>query len=60
VDDQASRWGIHEGTTHVWFEVERPRSAPRRGEEARRLTAGAASTESRASRGPVKQRDGVG
>jgi anti-sigma regulatory factor (Ser/Thr protein kinase) len=24
VDDLAGRWGIHEGTTHVWFEVERP------------------------------------
>lgn len=24
VDQLASRWGIHEGTTHVWFELERP------------------------------------
>jgi len=24
VDAEASRWGIHEGTTHVWFELERP------------------------------------
>jgi anti-sigma regulatory factor (Ser/Thr protein kinase) len=24
VDVLASRWGIHEGTTHVWFELERP------------------------------------
>ncbi|HEY1514815.1 MAG TPA: ATP-binding protein [Solirubrobacteraceae bacterium] len=24
VDTAASRWGIHEGTTHVWFELERP------------------------------------
>ena len=24
VDSEASRWGIHEGTTHVWFELERP------------------------------------
>jgi anti-sigma regulatory factor (Ser/Thr protein kinase) len=24
VDTVASRWGIHEGTTHVWFELERP------------------------------------
>src|SRR5207248_452190 len=24
VESQASRWGIHEGTTHVWFELERP------------------------------------
>jgi len=23
VDDIASRWGLHEGTTHVWFELER-------------------------------------
>lgn len=30
VDAQASRWGIHEGTTHVWFELERrgPRLGP--------------------------------
>jgi len=31
VDAEASRWGIHEGTTHVWFEVERP--GPRLGAE---------------------------
>ena len=24
VDAEASRWGLHEGTTHVWFELERP------------------------------------
>ena len=24
VDAEASRWGIHNGTTHVWFELERP------------------------------------
>ena len=24
VDSQSSRWGAHEGTTHVWFELERP------------------------------------
>ncbi len=24
VDTEASRWGLHEGTTHVWFELERP------------------------------------
>jgi anti-sigma regulatory factor (Ser/Thr protein kinase) len=24
VDAEASRWGIHDGTTHVWFELERP------------------------------------
>lgn len=29
VDAEASRWGIHEGTTHVWFEVER--AGPRLG-----------------------------
>lgn len=31
VDATASRWGIHEGTTHVWFELQR--SGPRLGEE---------------------------
>jgi len=31
VDAEASRWGIHEGTTHVWFELERP--GPRLGPE---------------------------
>lgn len=30
VDAEASRWGVHEGTTHVWFELER--SGPRVGE----------------------------
>jgi hypothetical protein len=24
VDAESSRWGIHEGMTHVWFELERP------------------------------------
>jgi anti-sigma regulatory factor (Ser/Thr protein kinase) len=24
VEAESSRWGIHEGTTHVWFEIERP------------------------------------
>jgi anti-sigma regulatory factor (Ser/Thr protein kinase) len=24
VEAAASRWGVHEGTTHVWFELERP------------------------------------
>lgn len=24
VEAEASRWGLHEGTTHVWFEIERP------------------------------------
>jgi len=23
VDAVASRWGVHEGTTHIWFELER-------------------------------------
>ncbi|MEA2156067.1 MAG: serine/threonine-protein kinase RsbW [Solirubrobacteraceae bacterium] len=32
VEDLASRWGVHEGTTHVWFELERP--GPRLGESA--------------------------
>jgi anti-sigma regulatory factor (Ser/Thr protein kinase) len=31
VDAESSRWGIHEGTTHVWFELERP--GPRLGLE---------------------------
>lgn len=31
VDSEASRWGVHEGTTHVWFEIERP--GPRLGVE---------------------------
>jgi anti-sigma regulatory factor (Ser/Thr protein kinase) len=31
VEAEASRWGIHEGTTHVWFELERP--GPRLGLE---------------------------
>lgn len=29
VDTAASRWGVHAGTTHVWFELER--SGPRLG-----------------------------
>ncbi len=29
VEELASRWGVHEGTTHVWFELER--SGPRLG-----------------------------
>ena len=24
VEAESNRWGIHEGTTHVWFELERP------------------------------------
>jgi anti-sigma regulatory factor (Ser/Thr protein kinase) len=31
VESEASRWGLHEGTTHVWFEIERP--GPRLGAE---------------------------
>jgi anti-sigma regulatory factor (Ser/Thr protein kinase) len=31
VDSESSRWGIHEGTTHVWFELER--RGPRLGSE---------------------------
>jgi anti-sigma regulatory factor (Ser/Thr protein kinase) len=33
VDAEASRWGIHEGTTHVWFELER--AGPRLGTEGK-------------------------
>jgi anti-sigma regulatory factor (Ser/Thr protein kinase) len=33
VDAEASRWGIHEGTTHVWFELER--SGPRLGADSK-------------------------
>ena len=29
VNAVASHWGIHEGTSHVWFELERPRPSPR-------------------------------
>ena len=31
VEAESSRWGVHEGTTHVWFEIERP--GPRVGED---------------------------
>jgi len=31
VDRESSRWGAHEGTTHVWFELER--AGPRLGAE---------------------------
>jgi anti-sigma regulatory factor (Ser/Thr protein kinase) len=24
VEAESSRWGVHEGTTHVWFQIERP------------------------------------
>lgn len=33
VDALASRWGIHEGSSHVWFELERP--GPRLGRDAK-------------------------
>lgn len=33
VEELASRWGVHEGTTHVWFELER--AGPRLGEPER-------------------------
>jgi anti-sigma regulatory factor (Ser/Thr protein kinase) len=33
VDAEASRWGVHEGTTHVWAEVER--AGPRVGRSAK-------------------------
>jgi anti-sigma regulatory factor (Ser/Thr protein kinase) len=33
VDVLAGRWGIHEGTTHVWFELERP--GPRLGRDSK-------------------------
>jgi anti-sigma regulatory factor (Ser/Thr protein kinase) len=31
VEAESSRWGVHEGTTHVWFEIER--RGPRLGAE---------------------------
>jgi len=33
VEAESSRWGIHEGTTHVWFELER--AGPRLGPESK-------------------------
>jgi anti-sigma regulatory factor (Ser/Thr protein kinase) len=33
VESESSRWGIHEGTTHVWFELER--GGPRLGEASK-------------------------
>ncbi len=36
VDAEASRWGVHEGTTHVWFEIER--AGPRIGPDKNPLT----------------------
>jgi anti-sigma regulatory factor (Ser/Thr protein kinase) len=31
VEAGSDRWGLHEGTTHVWFEIEQP--GPRLGED---------------------------
>ena len=39
VDAEASRWGVHGGTTHVWFELERP--GPRLGTARTRALDGA-------------------
>lgn len=36
VEAESSRWGLHEGTTHVWFEIERP--GPRLGTEKKPST----------------------
>lgn len=36
VEAEASRWGVHEGTTHVWFELER--AGPRLGPEQNPLS----------------------
>ena len=33
VDAESSRWGIHEGANHVWFELER--RGPRRGGQSK-------------------------
>lgn len=33
VETGSSRWGVHEGTTHVWFELERP--GPRVGADSK-------------------------
>ncbi len=40
VDAEASRWGVHEGTTRVWFEIER--AGPRIGTDKHPLTGGCA------------------
>lgn len=37
VEDLSTRWGIHEGATHVWFELER--RGPRLGDRNRHLPA---------------------
>lgn len=31
VDSESSRWGVHEGSTHVWFELERTEGLESRG-----------------------------
>jgi anti-sigma regulatory factor (Ser/Thr protein kinase) len=36
VDTESSRWGVHEGTTHVWFELER--DGPRLGTHSKPAT----------------------
>ena len=36
VDSHANRWGVHEGTTHVWFELET--SGPRLGADENPLS----------------------
>jgi anti-sigma regulatory factor (Ser/Thr protein kinase) len=36
VETEASRWGVHEGTTHVWFELER--TGPRLGADENPLS----------------------
>jgi anti-sigma regulatory factor (Ser/Thr protein kinase) len=36
VEAESSRWGVHEGTTHIWFEIERP--GPRLGADKKPST----------------------
>ncbi len=43
VDAEASRWGVREGTTHVWFEI--ARAGPTVGTDQNPLTAESARTE---------------
>jgi anti-sigma regulatory factor (Ser/Thr protein kinase) len=40
VEAESTRWGVHEGTTHVWFEIERP--GPRLGPDKTPLAGGGA------------------
>jgi anti-sigma regulatory factor (Ser/Thr protein kinase) len=35
VETLSDRWGVHEGSTHVWFEIDRPRPASERPARAR-------------------------